>query len=900
MASDYPTPTFRSLSILAGLTGVTGTFTGLLSATAAGTGMAVTNNATVGGTLGVTGLITAAGGVTITGTNALRGSYGAGGITTNFAAGDGSFTVNTSGVNNVGIGASALLNNTTGNNNVGVGRVALTANTTGGANVGIGFSALQSNTTGSNNTAAGVSGLSSNTTGVGNTAAGRLALSDVRPTSKAITAFADYSGTVAGTVKATSVAHGLAGVSTKQITGTVNYNGAKSITVIDVDNFYFTATWVATETGWWAIASEGANNTAIGYNTGRGITTGSGNTILGANVTGLAAALTNNIILASSAGTIKARHDGTSWAITDAVAVTGALTGTTAAFTGAVSGAAGTFTGLISATAAGTGLAVTNNATVGGTLVITGALTASTGTFNGNTLTVGAGGAATIDFNHSGTSNWRFTLGGATSVYNFRAVTGGSIMRLNPTSAPVNYLGITSGNTGSNVLLAPAGSDTNVSLTLSAQGTGVINVTAPITGKFYHASPGSISWSGSDTGSATQNALYMTGVVHTGTTATTSYAALNTLNIAGTDNITAPNGVVVGMRMVHNVAAGATGTRNGLHYQLATTGASGAAGITFLTAANFFAIGAHNMGGTANSFAGALGSIFGFNTYARADVGATNTRGVVSYEANVSVRETTGTYSKVGIQIVPDAADAAPGLVTDAGLLVASQEGALGFRDAISIGTTQSQWSLAPTGITSVLRAFNGFNYLTRPPRAYWGVNLIAADIAGWSFASKGFSVDGNGRVQIGTGLIESTANGIKLHAPGAVGATVAVSAGGTNYAVNDIIYDSDGAGGTYGGIYGVATLAGSAVATLTIIKAPFVPGAIPANPIATTTWQHTGLGTGLTLTLTWTAGGDVTVGAAADKIGFYAKTPVALQTGVAVTAGGIHAALVNLGLITA
>lgn len=34
--------------------------------------------------------------------------------------------------------------------------------------------------------------------------------------------------------------------------------------------------------------------------------------------------------------------------------------------------------------------------------------------------------------------------------------------------------------------------------------------------------------------------------------------------------------------------------------------------------------------------------------------------------------------------------------------------------------------------------------------------------------------------------------------------------------------------------------------------------------------------------------------------IGFFAVTPVAQQTGVAVTAAGIHAALVNLGLITA
>ncbi len=39
--------------------------------------------------------------------------------------------------------------------------------------------------------------------------------------------------------------------------------------------------------------------------------------------------------------------------------------------------------------------------------------------------------------------------------------------------------------------------------------------------------------------------------------------------------------------------------------------------------------------------------------------------------------------------------------------------------------------------------------------------------------------------------------------------------------------------------------------------------------------------------------------GATGQKIGFFGATPVVQQTGVAVTAGGIHAALVNLGLIT-
>lgn len=39
---------------------------------------------------------------------------------------------------------------------------------------------------------------------------------------------------------------------------------------------------------------------------------------------------------------------------------------------------------------------------------------------------------------------------------------------------------------------------------------------------------------------------------------------------------------------------------------------------------------------------------------------------------------------------------------------------------------------------------------------------------------------------------------------------------------------------------------------------------------------------------------------AGARQVGFYVTAPVSLQTGVAVSAAGVHAALVNLGLITA
>ena len=72
----------------------------------------------------------------------------------------------------------------------------------------------------------------------------------------------------------------------------------------------FTATGVGSGTGT-ATPNATNSNTALGYNAGRGIIYGTGNTILGANVTGLAAGLTNNIIIADGAGNQRINVDST-------------------------------------------------------------------------------------------------------------------------------------------------------------------------------------------------------------------------------------------------------------------------------------------------------------------------------------------------------------------------------------------------------------------------------------------------------------------------------------------------------------------------------------------------------------------------------------------------------------
>jgi len=124
------------------------------------------------GTSSPTTKLTVAGAITITGGFALRGSYSAGAINSNFAAGDGALTSNTTGYSNTASGLGALQYNTTGYFNTASGVGALNNNTTGISNTASGLGALQFNTTGNYNTASGQNALNANTTGYSNTASG--------------------------------------------------------------------------------------------------------------------------------------------------------------------------------------------------------------------------------------------------------------------------------------------------------------------------------------------------------------------------------------------------------------------------------------------------------------------------------------------------------------------------------------------------------------------------------------------------------------------------------------------------------------------------------------------------------------------------------------------------------
>jgi len=123
---------------------------------------------------GVAPAITTYGNLTITGSSALRGSYGGGGVTTNLAIGDGAIASNATGTFNTAVGYNALNAVTTGAYNTALGSYALLSNLGGGDNIAVGGNALAANLGGSYNTAVGYNALGVNTSGSGNTGIGPI------------------------------------------------------------------------------------------------------------------------------------------------------------------------------------------------------------------------------------------------------------------------------------------------------------------------------------------------------------------------------------------------------------------------------------------------------------------------------------------------------------------------------------------------------------------------------------------------------------------------------------------------------------------------------------------------------------------------------------------------------
>lgn len=195
------------------------------------------------------------------GANALFGIAPGGGGTWFFGEA-GNLTA--TGINNVGTGLAALSAVSSGIGNTAYGRSALRFTTTASNNNAFGGGALRNNITGESNLAFGTSSKMSNTDGDFNvTIGGNIMMSDLHSSNNTVVGYQSL----------------------------LNYSLA---------------------------AKDGSgNNTVIGYNTGLGIVTGINNTIIGASVSGLAAALSNNIIFSDGSGNVRMQSNSSGrWGIT--------------------------------------------------------------------------------------------------------------------------------------------------------------------------------------------------------------------------------------------------------------------------------------------------------------------------------------------------------------------------------------------------------------------------------------------------------------------------------------------------------------------------------------------------------------------------------------------------------
>lgn len=346
-----------------------------------------------------------------------------------------------------------------------------------------------------------------------------------------------------------------------------------------------------------------------------------------------------------------------------------------------------------------------------------------------------------------------------------------------------------------------------------------------------------------------QNAALWSLSNWTGTS--TGETPFNRIAINGDSVAAGTNQFVEALQVTHHFGgSAAVGGRHALVVALQQTAATGNAGTStdpFHVGLNVFVDVSFNEGGTSLVFKNTEGNFFAYNPVVRTHSGATNLSGVVNTEFNIQCLTGSSTYGKVGLQIVKETGDAVQGSAVDVALRFADQAGVtVGWKNIIEVGSGFATWPADPNGSIFATRISQDYN--TNSSSTLNGVDFVQTPFTGYAFRSRGFSVDGSGTAQIGTGLISSNSSGLVVDIKGSVGTGIAVSSGGTLYNVGDVVIDA------YGGVYKITAAPAGIVSTLSIIQAPFFnSGTTPSNPIdATLNTSVNPLGSGLTINITW------------------------------------------------
>ena len=263
------------------------------------------------------------------------------------------------------------------------------------------------------------------------------------------------------------------------------------------------------------------------------------------------------------------------------------------------------------------------------------------------------------------------------------------------------------------------------------------------------------------------------------------------------------------------------------------------------------------------SASGNLGSLFGSNAWCDLQTGATYYTQCVGEEVDGAVQSGASVGNFAVEQFVLTSDHATHGTSVDAMVRIAAQVGAsAGVRDLMLFGDAFSQWPVDPNGY--LIETQLSGNNLTVPATAAGGIDLLQATFSGsgatgggFAFRSTGMQVDQNGRVQSGFGLLDGTSGGLTVNTTEQKMTSAAVSAGGSNFTSNDIVTDA------YGNVLRVTGVNSGAVTTLSLVKSGYSTSP-PSNPGAFTAQTKNGssIGSGLTVTETWTGASTLTLAA--------------------------------------
>lgn len=318
----------------------------------------------------------------------------------------------------------------------------------------------------------------------------------------------------------------------------------------------------------------------------------------------------------------------------------------------------------------------------------------------------------------------------------------------------------------------------------------------------------------------------------------------------------AATGLGVGYSFIHNVAAGATGSRTTMKIARTQTAASGnaAAGIdpTYETA-RITSDAYYPEGGTGLYASMARGHQYSAPLYCRMWSGATNWYANVCSEMDVQVAAGASVARNLAFHPVQLSPHAVQGYLTDAAILIGNQSGAIGWRSGIQFADSVDSWSINANG--SMFTAGMAAGFQTTGMGASYGIDIQNPLFAQAAFRTRGMSIGPTGIVRIGTGYLAPLSTGLSIDASGlaglAEGATIsgaAIVSGGTGgFSNGDTLTDA------YNGVYYITANTG-AITQLTVWRQSWAPAGTSATVTLTPNSASQGAGT-VTITQTWTSG---------------------------------------------